>query len=74
MRGQQTCTLTIYFNMLTVSSDISLFSQAKHWQPYYEFVTKENNIETRTNHFISLLSFYGQMKVREVVERINVMY
>ena len=74
MRGQQTCTLTIYFNMWTVSSDISLFSQAKHWQPYYEFVTKENNIETRTNHFTSLLSFYGQMKVREVHERINVMY
>ena len=31
MRGQQTCPLTIHFNMWTVSSDISI--QRRHWQP-----------------------------------------
>ena len=31
MRGQQTCPLTIYFNMWTVSSDVSI--QRRHWQP-----------------------------------------
>ena len=31
MRGQQTCPLTIYFNMWTVSSDVS--TQRRHWQP-----------------------------------------
>ena len=31
MRGQQTCLLTIHFNMWTVSSDISI--QRRHWQP-----------------------------------------
>ena len=30
MRGQQTCPLTIYFNMWTVSSDVSI--QRRHWQ------------------------------------------
>ena len=31
MRGQQTCPLTIHFNMWTVSSDVSI--QRRHWQP-----------------------------------------
>ena len=31
MRGQQTCPLTIHFNMWTVSSDVSI--QRCHWQP-----------------------------------------
>ena len=31
MRGQQTCLLTIHFNMWTVSSDVSI--QRHHWQP-----------------------------------------
>ena len=31
MRGQQTCPLTIYFNMWTTSSDVSI--QRRHWQP-----------------------------------------
>ena len=31
MRGQQTCPLTIHFNMWTVSSDVS--RQRRHWQP-----------------------------------------
>ena len=31
MRGQQTCLLTIHFNMWTVSSDVSI--QRRHWQP-----------------------------------------
>ena len=31
MRGQQTCSLTIHFNMWTVSSDVSI--QRRHWQP-----------------------------------------
>ena len=31
MRGQQTCPLTIYFNMWTASSDVSI--QRRHWQP-----------------------------------------
>ena len=31
MRGQQTCPLTIYFNMWTVSSDVS--TQRRNWQP-----------------------------------------
>ena len=31
MRGQQTCPLTIYFNMWTVSSDVS--TRRRHWQP-----------------------------------------
>ena len=31
IRGKQTCSLTIYINMWTVSSDISI--QRRHWQP-----------------------------------------
>ena len=31
MRGQRTCPLTIYFNMWTVSSDVS--TQRRNWQP-----------------------------------------
>ena len=31
MRGQQTCPLTIHFNIWTVSSDVS--KQRRHWQP-----------------------------------------
>ena len=31
MREQRTCTPTIYFNMWTVSSDVSI--QRRHWQP-----------------------------------------
>ena len=31
MRGQQTCPLTIHFNMWTVSADVSI--QRGHWQP-----------------------------------------
>ena len=31
MRGQQTCPLTIYFNMWTVHSDVS--KQRRHWKP-----------------------------------------
>ena len=31
MRGQQTCPLTIHFNMWTASSDVSI--QRLHWQP-----------------------------------------
>ena len=31
IRGQQTCPLTIYINIWTVSSDISI--QRRHWQP-----------------------------------------
>ena len=31
MRGQQTCPLTIHFNMWTVRSDVSI--QRRHWQP-----------------------------------------
>ena len=33
MRGQQKCPLTIYFNMWTVSSDVSI--QRRHWQPLW---------------------------------------
>ena len=48
MRGQQTCPLTIHFNMWTVSSDVS--TQRSHWQPlsvhlwaYYTQPTHEVN-------------------------------
>ena len=33
MRGQQTYALTIHFNMWTVSSDVDVNIQRRHWQP-----------------------------------------